>query len=55
MKIMCFNKTLKTILPAEKVVSQDKLFWLESVLKHSGNEKYEDDLYIFTPAKDKNL
>ena len=50
MKITCFNKALKDIYPAEKVVSKNTLHWLEAVL--ADKDCYETDLYIFRKAKE---
>jgi hypothetical protein len=52
MKIYCFNKALKEMLPAEKAVSKDKLFWLEAMLNSSPTKTYEETFYIFSYAKD---
>jgi hypothetical protein len=50
MKITCFNKVLRDIRPAEKVVSKDTLHWLEAVLVDK--DCYETDFYIFRKAKE---
>lgn len=48
MKIFCYNKILKDIRPAEKVVSGDMIHWLESVL--ADKSRYETDFYVFIKA-----
>jgi len=45
--LLCFNKILKDLRPAEKVVSPDELIWLKGKVKNSPAHKYEDEFHIF--------